>query len=388
MSKIFVKKTPNDDKVPFLRGILTQSMVKAGIDFDDAYLIAQQVKDGFADQQEVITSDLEAQVGTIIEDKFGKEAYQRYRHQDRLGAEITVSSPTGREYFSIGLLTRSLEACAIPSEVALTAARCVYEDILLSGATNVESDRLQGVIYQRLHSSGQAQGARRYIAWKRFKKSRRPLIILLGGVTGAGKSTISSELSYRLSITGIQSTDLMREIIRSYLTPAVTPTLGYSSFEAWRGLKMTTAEQGVNHDTTLMMGFLSQIETMRPALEATLKRALKEGHSLILEGVHILPNRLDLESIRADALVIPVIVATMNKEVLRKRFLKRESEHSARRASRYIAHFDDIWELQTYLLSEADETGIPIINSGNTEEAIAEILEVISKIVVKQYGEA
>jgi 2-phosphoglycerate kinase len=385
MSKVFVKKTPDGDKVPFLRGILTQSLVKSGITFEDAYLIAQEVKDSLADDAEITTAELRILVGKLITSRFGKEKRTVYDNKDRLITDITVVSPSGHDYFSTDLLTHSLEACAISSNIAVGAARCVYEKLLVSGAREVDCDVLQNIIHNCLSSGYSEESANRYLAWKQFKKSGRPLIILLWGVTGAGKSTISSELSYRLNITGIQSTDLMREIIRSYLTPSVVPTLGYSSFEAWRGLRMTKDDNSVKHETKLIMGFLSQMETMLPALEATLKRALKEDHSLILEGVHIMPSRLHLGPLQSGALIVPFIVATMSKEVLQKRFSKRGSEHTARKASRYIEHFEDIWELQSFLLGEADDAGVSIINSGNMEEAIKEILEVISKIVVRQY---
>mgnify|MGYP001147689464 CR=1 FL=1 len=387
MSKIYVKHSADGDRVPFLRGILTQSLVKSGIGFEDAYLVAQEIKDSYTEDTEITTSNLKSQVGKLIGARFGQVQRDCYDNADLLSTDITVTSSSGSDHFSIGLLTHSLEACAIDSEVATGAARCVYEKLQFSGAREVDRIVLQNIIYNCLRNGFDNESASRYMAWKRFKKSGRPLIILLGGVTGAGKSTIASEISYRLNITGIQSTDLMREIIRSYLIPPVVPTLGYSSFEAWRGLKIAATDSGVRHQTKVIMGFLSQMETMLPALEATLKRALKEGHSLILEGVHIMPNRLNLGPLKEEALIVPVFVAAMSKTALQKRFRKRGSEHAARNASRYIEHFEDIWELQSFLLDEADEAGISIINSGNMEEAIKGILEEITNIVVKQYLE-
>ena len=41
-----------------------------------------------------------------------------------------------------------------------------------------------------------------------------------------------------------------------------------------------------------------------------------------------------------------------------------------RRAKRYLEHFDAIWRLQTYLLSEADRAGIPLVASTDVDETV------------------
>ena len=62
-----------------------------------------------------------------------------------------------------------------------------------------------------------------------------PLVILIGGATGTGKSTVATEIAYRLGITRATSTDFIRQTIRalskSYgdisiftLSPAVSRT--------------------------------------------------------------------------------------------------------------------------------------------------------------------
>ena len=67
MSKIIVKTEPNGDHIPFFRGILTQSLVNAGIDFEDAYRLAQEVKDNLKDIPEISTTALRVKVAKVIE---------------------------------------------------------------------------------------------------------------------------------------------------------------------------------------------------------------------------------------------------------------------------------------------------------------------------------
>ena len=94
----------------------------------------------------------------------------------------------------------------------------------------------------------------------RFNDSGEPLIILLGGATGTGKSTLATRLAYLLDIVRTQSTDMMREIIRCYLVPHVAPTLGYSSFDAWRGLPQVEGSAASAQDPVIA-GFLAQFGT-------------------------------------------------------------------------------------------------------------------------------
>ena len=45
-----------------------------------------------------------------------------------------------------------------------------------------------------------------------------PVIVLIGGTTGTGKSTVASEVAYRLGITRVTSTDFIRETMRAFLS--------------------------------------------------------------------------------------------------------------------------------------------------------------------------
>jgi 2-phosphoglycerate kinase len=56
MTKLIVIKEPEGDQSPFLRGILVQSLVNAGLAFDDAYELAQIVRNEFQDNREIIST--------------------------------------------------------------------------------------------------------------------------------------------------------------------------------------------------------------------------------------------------------------------------------------------------------------------------------------------
>jgi 2-phosphoglycerate kinase len=137
-------------------------------------------------------------------------------------------------------------------------------------------------------------------------------------------------------------------------------------------------------ESPVITGFLSQINAMQPALEASISRASLESQHLILEGVHVLPTHMSMKDVGDDVIVIPIMLATMDRSRLRKRFKARARISEERKAEKYLNHMDDIWELQS-LLNEADRVGIPIIASEAIEETISEVLGIISDTITKLF---
>ena len=64
-----------------------------------------------------------------------------------------------------------------------------------------------------------------------------PLVILIGGATGVGKSTIATQLAARLGIVRVVATDAIREVMRSMFSPELMPSLHTSSFQADAALR-------------------------------------------------------------------------------------------------------------------------------------------------------
>jgi 2-phosphoglycerate kinase len=385
MAKITVLKGREDDRSPFLRGILVQSLVNAGLPFADAYELAQLVRNELQDVQEITSTGLRARVADMLEAGHGRALRDAYEAAPQQGQGIIVHTPTRSAPFSAGILSHSLEACGIAPEAALQGARKVYARLKQTGHREIGHKALRRVIYRCLNEHCSADMAERYLSWRRFENSGDALIVLVGGTTGSGKSTVSAELAYRMNISRSQSTDMMREIIRAYLSPHLVPTLGYSSFEAWRGLPGSIEGQSLEIENLVIAGFLSQFTAMKLALEATINRAIRERHHLIVEGVHVVPTELNLDLRNHNAIVVPMKLAVMKKSLLRKQLKRRDRESSSQPKSRYLEKLDDIWELQSWLLSQADKAGIPIIQNWFIEDTVNEALGHVTKVIMKHY---
>jgi 2-phosphoglycerate kinase len=179
---------------------------------------------------------------------------------------------------------------------------------------------------------------------------------------------------------------MMREIIRNYLAPHVVPTLAYSSFDAWRGLPVVDALDGKREsDNPVIAGFLAQQSNVSSALEASIARALKEGHDMIVDGVHVLPTKLNLDKARTAAVVVPVTLAVTTRQQLAKQLAWRSREQPERGSSRYLENLDAIWELQSFLLNLAEKEKIPIIANRTIEDTVHDILLEVNRLISERY---
>jgi 2-phosphoglycerate kinase len=389
MSKKFQITDAEEGQVPFLRGILVRSLVNSGLAFDDAFAVADAVRERFQDEELVPRDVLRAATAALVRDRFGKAARDRYQApRSSFSTNIMVIGATGQAMpFSEGHLVHSLQACAIEPIAARKGAHVVHQVVLQRGRDTIDSAELRLLVVECLYKHVSDEAGHRYLAWRRFKASGTPLILLIGGITGVGKSTLATELAYRLNIVRTQSTDIMREIIRSMLPPHLYPTLAYSSFEAWRGLPTVEGTPPTPDGGRVLDGFLNQFAAIKVAEEATLRRALVERQNLILEGIHVLPGRLRLGRASKQALVVPMTLAKVGRKKLRRQLEFRAEREPGRAAERYLALFDEICAIQTFLLDEADRENTLILANDDIDETVAEAMEMITALVKERFPE-
>src|SRR4029450_4929522 len=108
------------------------------------------------------------------------------------------------------------------------------------------------------------------------------------------------------------------------------------------------AEEEESGDAALL-GFLDQTRNVLTGVEAALQRALDEGWSMVLEGVHLVPGMLTLDLERA--LVVQCVLAINDEETHRSHFWIRDvASEGVRPVDRYIAGLPEIRAIQEYVL--------------------------------------
>lgn len=384
IGKLQVIDEREESQVPFLRGILTRSLTRVGIPFEKAYVISSSIRDEVAGKSAITTTELRSIVHEkLIRRKFTDEA-QRYLDAAKAEPLILVTGGDGVETpFSKGLLGQSLEICALERDSAYRIASTIEQKLYAENEHNISSREIEDRTYNEIFGQEGITLANRYRKWLSFSRGGRPIVLLIGGTTGSGKSTLSAELSHRLNIVRTQSTDMLREVMRLMVPEALLPTLHTSSFQAYKSLPHWESDSDTVGEPSMIAGYLSQSDHVKLGIEGVLRRVRNERVSLILEGVHIHPALQHRIESTSEALVVPMILGVLKKKRLQQRLEGRGQQVSSRKFERYLKHFDQIWELQSFLLSEADRFNTPLV-LGEDEEAVRRMaMHTISEYVAR-----
>jgi 2-phosphoglycerate kinase len=275
--------------------------------------------------------------------------------------------------WSKGLMARALAATGLSTTRAYELARLADADLGERGADTVDLDRLAELAVVAL---GQREGERTMRRLRQLQALQQldvPVVLLVGGTTGTGKSTLATEAAHRLGITRVTSTDFIRQTMRAFFSPEFMPSVHYSSFEA--SLALTKAEEDESGDAVLL-GFLDQTRNVLVGVEAVIDRALTEGWSTVLEGVHLVPGML--ARARTAALVVHCVVAIGDEDLHRSHFWVRDSTtEGVRPLEKYLEGMPEIRLIQEAILERAHRHDVPVIENTSLDEAIGQVMDLV-----------
>jgi 2-phosphoglycerate kinase len=209
--------------------------------------------------------------------------------------------------------------------------------------------------------------------WRILRESTEPIVVLIGGATGVGTTTLAADVARRLNIQSVIGTDSIREVLRRAISPDLLPILHKSSYEIKReDLRVPVAEE-----ETVLSGFREQASQVAVGVEALVDRGLKEGTNLVIEGVHLVPEAI-LGRYRDHPNVCPLVVYLSDEHVHRSRFYIRALGTAMRRpAEEYIAYFTQIRQIHDYIVQSAARVGVQAVENlaiENTSDAAVEIV--------------
>jgi 2-phosphoglycerate kinase len=275
------------------------------------------------------------------------------------------------EPFSKGLMARALIRVGVPPARAYELARRIEQDLAERGVEAVDLGRVQELANQGLEDVDVGTAVGRLRRFQELDELDMPIIVLIGGATGTGKSTVATEIAYRLGITRVTSTDFIRQTMRAFFSPDFMPSIHHSSFDA--GTPLHSAEQ--EEVDPLLHGFLDQTRHVLVGVKASIDRALEEGWSMVLEGVHLVPGMLPpIEN----ALVVQCVVVIESEETHAGHFWIRDlASNGMRRLDKYLDRLSDIRYLQDYIVERADREGVPVIDNRQREQAIRAVMELV-----------
>jgi 2-phosphoglycerate kinase len=276
--------------------------------------------------------------------------------------------------YSKGLMAQSLSASGLAPDRAYEVARALEARLDERGEPSIAVEELRELAAGEVREQEGADAAERFLAWEGLERMERPLIVMLGGAPGVGKSTLATLLAGRVGVTRVIATDAIRQVIRAFFSHEFMPVVHYSSFEA--GATVDPDEVGEGGDADIV-GYLRQVASVRTGVAAIAERAIQEGTPTILEGVHLVPGSLTADAAARCALV-EAVVAIEDEDAHRSHFSLRGG---SRPAMRYLGRFEQIRKLQAHLVQRARSRGVPVIDATNLDAGVAEGMDLIRRRV-------
>jgi 2-phosphoglycerate kinase len=282
---------------------------------------------------------------------------------------VRVRSGYGLPY-SKGLMAQSLMATGLAPERSFVLAERIEERLVTSGPGEVEVEQLRAVAEEVVAAQESEAVLARFRQWWNIRDLDRPLIVLLSGVTGVGKSTVATQLAGRLGFVHVIATDQVRQVVRAFFSHEFLPSVHHSSFDVARALSDLPRDEAGT-----IAGYLRQVHDIAPGIDALVERAISDRTPLVLEGVHLLPE-LPSPALCAQATTVRALIAVRDAEAHRRHFHARGVQ-TLRAPERYLDALDRIRVLQEHLIERAESAGIPVIDAGSLELTLRRVLEVV-----------
>ena len=286
---------------------------------------------------------------------------------------IVVSGHEPGLPYSKGLRASELMVTGLSPFRAYQVAEEVEDRLHRRRVASVTRGELDELTTQALSDLAGQRYADNFAKWREVGKLDVPLVLLIGGATGVGKSTIATQLAVRLGIVRVVASDAIREVMRALFTSELMPTLYTSSFEADSALR----EPPPRPADRIIVGFREQTAAVAVGVHALVERAAVEGTSVLIEGAHVVPGFFDLTPYEDRVLGVPMVITVEDEEMHRGHFAVRGAGSASRPYERYMRGFANIRRVQKYIKSQALTHNVPVIPNYSLDQALAAIIDLV-----------
>jgi 2-phosphoglycerate kinase len=298
------------------------------------------------------------------------------------GREITIVKGGRETPFSRGVLAQTLAQAGAKIELAYRIASEVRAELLAEERFVVEEEEVLARVRAKLQVANSLIVSR-LDKWRVLRESTEPVVVLIGGATGVGTSTLAADIARRLNIQSVIGTDIVREVLRHAISPDLLPSLHKSSYE----ITPQDMRVPVTEEETVLSGYRAQASQVSVGVEALVDRGLKEGKNMVVEGVHLAPEII-LNRYQDHPNVCSLVVYLSDESIHRARFHMRALSTSIRRpAEEYIAHIREIRQIHDYILESALRSGIytfeNLVLESTSDAAVAFVANRVSEIAEK-----
>ena len=365
-------------RIPFMRGMLVHYLIERGFSYEDARAVANAVRASLGKVESVRKKDMVQLVNSAIRKGFDTHEVGDLIFWERQPTTIIVERKSGSRPFSKELLSDSIQASGLAPDQSYEIARTIEARLIDQRRQHIAHWELEDLVAELIEKSFDKSFAERYRLWRAWGDVDKPLIILIGGASGVGKTTLAIALANLLDIPRVVATDDLRQVMRLTLAQELVPALHTSSYTAWKAVPAT------GHLDAVVAGFREQARSVCVGVKAIISRCIEENTSVIIDGVHLISDMMDLDGYAGDAFITPVCLELPGRDSFEDRFAQRASEAPSRSAHRYMEHLEDILKIQDYLIETSAAYGIPVITTTSVEGLTSEVAMVISEQLQEQ----
>lgn len=283
--------------------------------------------------------------------------------------------------FSAAALARSFRLIGMPLEASVRTATEVERAVASTGGhrtehgTEVCVDDVIAIACQVLDAAGEQETMRRLRVRWWVRQRLEPFVVAVGGTSGVGKSTVSQAAARAIGIDTVLSTDMVRAVLRVTIHPELFPALSESSFSAQRMFRSNL------EGNQLLMAFEQQASIVAGATLGLIRRSLKEGQQVMINGVHVVPG---LVAIPPDWSVFGYVLTVADPQEHERRFRQRFDTFN-RDADHALSRMAAIRDLDEYIVAHSRAAGVRVIESTTFDETVSALVGAMAKDIDRAY---
>jgi 2-phosphoglycerate kinase len=289
---------------------------------------------------------------------------------------IIISDRESGLPYSKGVMANQVMVTGMTPYRAYQVAERIEDHLVERQMLSVTSEELRDVAVAVLEDVAGDRYAKNFTRWQEVSDLDVPLVIMIGGATGVGKSTIATQVAARLGIVRVVATDAIREVMKALFSRELMPTLHTSSFDADSALR----EPPPRPADKVIVGFREQTTAIAVGVHALIERAAVEStrqSSTVIEGAHVVPGFIETADLEDFVAPIPMVISVEDEDVHRSHFIARTMDSDRRPFDRYLASFGNIRKVQRYIKSQALSHGWPIVPSYSLDQTIADVIDLV-----------
>ncbi len=278
------------------------------------------------------------------------------RVRDRAGMDLP---------FSRGIMASAILATGLPTDDAYRIATDIQRQLDSAGIAELDADEMASLAAETIERIAGPSFAQRYRSWRAAKRIGRPVVVVLSGAPGVGKSWVATRLAVRLGMSRVVTTDTIREVLRTVIPATVLPELHASTYEL--------------DIPPVFAGFERQATVVASATARVAARLVSERRSVLLEGVHLLPGFVtrSMADHPAGPIVVERLLVLDDEGVHRAQLRQRARSEPDRQGGRTLDHLASIRHIQDHLLGHAARQGISSFDLAHPAELTQQIVDAV-----------